>query len=101
MHVTLVHVHVQAAHIEDFIAATRANRMLALQEPGNCRFDVLQQNDDATHFVFYEVYTSADAAAAHKLTAHYLTWRDTVAPWMTSPRLGVLHRDVFAAESQR
>ena len=43
-------------------------------------------------FVLYEAYVDAVAAAAHKQTAHYLTWCDTVAKWMASPRQGVLHR---------
>jgi autoinducer 2-degrading protein len=30
-----------------------------------------------------------EAAAAHKSTSHYLTWRDAVADWMAGPRRGV------------
>ncbi len=95
MHVTLVHIHVKLDHIVDFIAASKANHLHAVQEPGNHRFDVLQQADDPTRFVLYEAYLSADAAAAHKQTAHYLLWRDTVAEWMESPRQGVPHHGIF------
>jgi autoinducer 2-degrading protein len=91
MHVTLVHVHVKPERVEDFIAATRANHRGAVAEPGNLRFDVLQQSDDPTRFILYEVYASAEAAAAHKQTAHYLAWRDAVSDWMASPRQGVPH----------
>ena len=35
-----------------------------------------------------EVYRDEAAAAAHKDTAHYATWRDTVAPMMARPRVG-------------
>ncbi len=91
MHVTLVHVHVKPERVADFIAATRANHLGAVAEPGNLRFDVLQQSDDPTRFVLYEVYASAEDAAAHKQTAHYLTWRDVVSDWMASPRQGVSH----------
>jgi autoinducer 2-degrading protein len=33
-----------------------------------------------------EIYADADAAAAHKTTEHYATWRDTVADMMARPR---------------
>lgn len=91
MHVTLVQVQVLSPHIQDFITATRANHIHSVKEPGNLRFDVLQSADDPARFVLYEAYVSAEAAAAHKRTSHYLTWRDTVAPWMASPRIGVAY----------
>lgn len=91
MHVTLVHVYVKPEHVDDFIAATRENHLGAVAEPGNLRFDVLQQADEPTRFVLYEVYATAEDAAAHIQTAHYLKWRDAVADWMASPRQGVPH----------
>ncbi len=95
MHVTLVHVHVKAPHVDDFIAACRLNHERSVQEPGNRRFDVLQSAEDPTRFVLYEAYESAAAAAEHKQTEHYLTWRESVAPWMAEPRQGVGYRGIF------
>lgn len=89
MHVTLVHVHVKPEHIQDFIAASQLNHLASIQEPGNRRFDVLQAPDDPSRFVLYEAYDNAESAAAHKATAHYLAWRDSVADWMAEPRQGV------------
>lgn len=94
MQVTLVHVHVKPEHVEAFIAATRENHEQSVQEPGNRRFDVLQAEDDPTRFVLYEAYADDAAAAAHKQTAHYLKWRDTVADWMAEPRQGVRYAGV-------
>lgn len=88
MHVTLVHIHVVADHVDDFVAEMRANHEASIREPGNARFDVLQSTADPTRFVIYEAYIDADAARAHKETAHYLAWRDAVAPWMVEPRHG-------------
>jgi hypothetical protein len=48
--VTLVHVRVKPAHVDDFIAATRRNHEASVQEAGNRRFDVLQSGDDATRY---------------------------------------------------
>jgi autoinducer 2-degrading protein len=98
MHTTLVHVHVKPEHVQDFIAATRANHEASVREPGNRRFDVLQSPDDPARFVLYEAYASAEHAAAHKLTAHYLRWRDAVAPWMAQPRKGDGYNGLFPSD---
>ncbi|MBE0434527.1 MAG: antibiotic biosynthesis monooxygenase [Methylomicrobium sp.] len=95
MHVTLVHVHVKPDHIDDFIAATKRNHEASIREAGNRRFDVLQSPENPGQFVLYEAYISAEDAAAHKQTAHYLAWRDTVADWLTEPRQGVRYEGLF------
>jgi (4S)-4-hydroxy-5-phosphonooxypentane-2,3-dione isomerase len=90
-----IHVHVKTDHIDAFKAATIANASASIREPGIARFDVAQQADDPTRFVFVEVYRDASAPAAHKETAHYALWRDTVAPMMASPRTSVKFGNVF------
>ena len=89
MHLVCVHVHVKPEHREAFVEASLENGRSSVQEPGNLRFDVLQQADDPNRFVLYEVYKDAAAADEHKQTPHYAKWRDTVAPWMQEPRQGV------------
>lgn len=95
MHVTLVRVQVKQDHIEDFISATRLNHMASIHETGNRRFDILQSADDPTIFMLYEAYASASEAQAHKQTQHYLRWRESVAPWMASPRVGAPYSGLF------
>jgi autoinducer 2-degrading protein len=97
MHVTLVHVHVSPEHIQDFIVATRANHQASVQEPGNLRFDVLQSPEDPGYFLLYEAYRSPQDAAAHKETAHYQRWRETVADWMAEPRQGIPFTGLYPA----
>ena len=97
MHVTLVHVRVKPESLAAFIAATRANHLAAVGEPGNRRFDVLQSPDDPTRFILYEAYAAAADAAAHKETAHYLAWRDAVAPMMAEARRGEPMNGIFPA----
>lgn len=97
MHVTLVHVRVKPEAVDAFIAATRANHEASIQEAGNRRFDVLQVPDDPARFILYEAYVSADDAAAHKATAHYLAWRDAVADLMAEPRRGESMKGLFPA----
>lgn len=100
MQVTIVHVHVKPQHVDDFIAASAKNHLASVQETGNCRFDVLQNADDPTRFVLYEAYASAEHAAAHKQTAHYSEWRETVADWMASPRQGIAYHGLYPQEAQ-
>ena len=97
MHVTLVHVHVKPGHVDDFIAATAANHAASVQETGNRRFDVLQSPDDPCRFILYEAYATAADAAAHKDTAHYLAWRESVADWMAEPRQGMPYNGLYPA----
>lgn len=91
MIVTFVHVWVIPEKRQEFIMACKINHEKSVQEPGNLRFDVLQDAGDLNKFTLYEAYTSEDAARAHKDTAHYQEWRDTVADWMAKPREGVKH----------
>ncbi len=92
MFVTIVHIEVHAAHLESFIRASTENHLESVKEPGNLRFDLLRSDDNPGRFVLYEAYESESAAAAHKKTAHYLKWRETVAPWMTVPREGIRYK---------
>ncbi|MFQ5655515.1 MAG: antibiotic biosynthesis monooxygenase [Planctomycetota bacterium] len=98
MFVTCVTVFVKEPHVDDFIAATRANHEGSIGEPGNLRFDVLQCRDDPTRFLLYEAYESEEAARAHKDTPHYQEWRETVAGWMARPREGIPHEVLLPAD---
>jgi (4S)-4-hydroxy-5-phosphonooxypentane-2,3-dione isomerase len=90
-----IHVHVKHDSIEEFRRATIENARASVQEPGIARFDVAQQQDDASRFVLIEVYRTPEAPAAHRETAHYAKWRDTVEPMMAEPRQRVLCNAVF------
>ncbi len=91
MIVYCVEVHVVQGKEEEFRAASAENHTETRKEAGNLRFDVLQQTEDPSRFFLYEAYVDSDAVKAHKETAHYLKWRETVAPWMAEPRRGVSH----------
>jgi quinol monooxygenase YgiN len=86
---------VKPESVEEFRRATLENARASVQEPGIARFDVVEQQDDATRFVLTEIYRDAEAAAAHKQTAHYAKWRDAVAPMMAEPRSSVKYNSVF------
>jgi (4S)-4-hydroxy-5-phosphonooxypentane-2,3-dione isomerase len=87
---SLLIVHVDVAVVPDqldaFLAATEDNARASRDEPGVVRFDVLSDRADPAHVVLVEIYRDEAASAAHKDTAHYQRWRDTVAPMMARPR---------------
>jgi (4S)-4-hydroxy-5-phosphonooxypentane-2,3-dione isomerase len=95
MLVVHVHVHVKPESVASFVEATMENARSSVQEPGIARFDVVQQQDDATRFVLIEVYHTPDAVAEHRATAHYAKWRDTVESMMAEPRHRMLYNAVF------
>ena len=91
---TFVYVHVKSENIDEFISASIKNHEASIQEDGNMRFDLLQDENDPCRFVLYEAYESKEKAAKHKETEHYLSWRKTVAPYMTEQRLGVHYKGI-------
>ena len=101
MVVTAVMVQVKPDSITGFIEATIKNHEGAVREPGNLRFDVLQNADDPSRFMLYEVYESEEAAAAHKKTAHYLAWKKAVEDWMQKPRTGVPYDVIMPPEKNK
>ena len=99
MNIVFVHVHVKPEFVDAFKQASLENASSSVKEEGIARFDVVQQSDDPTRFVLVEVYKTADAPAAHKETAHYLKWRDTVAEMMAEPRQGIKYSNIFPDDS--
>ena len=95
--VVLIYVRVLPESVEAFRAASLANAAASIREPGCVRFDVVQEAGDATRFLLVEVYRGQAGAAAHKQTAHYQTWRDTVAPMMAEPRTSKSYATVTPA----
>ncbi len=99
MQIVHVHVNVKPKFVEAFKKATIENASHSVKEPGVARFDVIQLNDDPTKFILVEIYKSEEATVAHKQTAHYLKWRDTVAEMMAEPRRGIKYSNVFPEDA--
>ena len=86
LHIAIVHAHVRPERVEAFREASMLNASESRKEAGVLRFDLLQEAEDPTRFVFIEVFRSPAAAAAHRETAHYQRWRDTVNEMMAETR---------------
>jgi quinol monooxygenase YgiN len=90
-----VSVHVKPESVDAFRTATLENARNSVQEPGVIRFDVVQQDDDPTRFLLIEIYRTGADPGLHKMTSHYLTWRETVEPMMAEPRSSVRYHAVY------
>jgi autoinducer 2-degrading protein len=100
MYVVSVTVFVKPEFVEQFIEATMDNATNTRREPGNVRFDVSRAEEDATRFLFYEVYRAKEGFLAHQQTEHYLRWKAAVADWMAQPRQGVRHHAIFFGDAK-
>lgn len=86
MNVTLVEINVKPDSVDEFLQVFRANHEGAICEPGNLRFDVLQDPKVKTRFFIYEAYQDDAAVAAHKKTPHYLACVEKLEALMSEPR---------------
>ena len=62
------------------------NARQSLLEDGVRRFDLLQQADEPTKLVLYEVYDSFEALETHRLTSHFKRWQEKAVPLLSKPR---------------
>lgn len=94
-----VHVHVKPEFVDAFKQATIESADQSVKEPGVARFDVIQQIDDPTRFVLVEIYRTPGAPGAHKDTAHYKRWSNTVMEMMAEPRQSVKYTSTFPKDA--
>ena len=72
----VVQMEVRPGRREEFLAGMAANAESSVRdEPGCLRFDVCAVDGDENRFLLYELYTHADAFAAHKASPHFAQWR--------------------------
>ncbi len=86
MNVTLVEINIKPERVNEFLDVFRANHEGSIKEPGNLRFDVLQDPDVSTRFFIYEAYQNDEAVLAHKQTPHYLACVEKLDEMMSQPR---------------
>ncbi|MEI8130813.1 MAG: antibiotic biosynthesis monooxygenase, partial [Leptolinea sp.] len=82
-----------------FINATLENARNSIKEPGIARFDILQDSNDPSRFILFEVYRTAEDPKKHKETQHYITWRDSVADMMAEQRRAIQYVNLFPEDN--
>ena len=96
----VVKLYIKEECIEAFKEITFYNSENARKEPGNLRFDVLQDTEDSNLFFLYEVYKSDEAIACHRTTEHYNKWAEATKDMMEKPRERVIAVPLCPSEEE-
>jgi quinol monooxygenase YgiN len=93
----IVHVFfkVKPEQVTVFQEIARENAHNSRKEPGVISFEVLQQQDDATKFLFAEIYRTPDDQIKHRETSHYQKWRAAVAAMLVEPYTFIKYDNAF------
>lgn len=86
MYHVVVRIEARPDKIQQLLELAAYNSGCSRQEPGNLRFDVMQQVDQPLKIALYEVYTDEAAFKAHQQTAHYARWKSEVELYQAGPR---------------
>ena len=76
----VTHVDVIPPRKDDGLAALTALGVAARAEPGNLRFEVVQQTSRPNHFTVVEIWKDAKAVEAHSMTEATRRFRDALGP---------------------
>ncbi len=76
----VTHVDVIPPRKDDGLAAVKALAEAGRGEPGNVRFEVVQQSSRPNHFTVVEIWKDAQAAEAHSMTEATRRFRDALGP---------------------
>jgi (4S)-4-hydroxy-5-phosphonooxypentane-2,3-dione isomerase len=94
----IVHVffHVKSEQIEAFKEASMENARNSRNELGVISFDVLQQQDDLSKFLFVEIYNDSNDQIKHRETSHFKKWRGAIDEMLAEPYTFKKYNNVFS-----
>jgi len=79
----VVKLKIKADSIDKFMQAAKVNGKAAREtEPGCRTFEILQDANDPTSAMLYEVYDNEAAFEAHQQTPHFKKYMDTALQWL-------------------
>jgi len=79
----VVRLKIKPDAIDKFMNAVKVNGKAArVTEPGCRSFEILQDPQDATGAMLYEVYDNEAAFEAHQQPRHFKTYLDTALQWL-------------------
>lgn len=79
----VVKLKIKADSIDKFMQAAKVNGKAAREtEPGCRTFDILQDPNDPTNAMLYEVYDNEAAFEAHQQTPHFKKYMDIALQWL-------------------
>jgi quinol monooxygenase YgiN len=93
---------IRPEHVAAFIAASLDDARGSVRDEAGClRFDVVQDADDETRVLFFEVYRDRAAFDHHLTTPHFQRWNEWVRDWMAEPAQVLTGQTVFMTEDGR
>ena len=100
MHVLVVEVRVKPGMNEKFLEVLHDDAThTEADEPGNLRFDFLQDVDDPQKFYYYEVYKDEAAIQAHRESPHYARYAAVIGDLLDGPVVRHLAKNVYPADA--
>ena len=93
----LVSLRVKQDQVDAFITATLEDVRTSLRDAGVIRFEVIQQSDDPTHVILYEVYQTREDGLAHLETEHFKNWQATIKSMLVKPPQATTYGQIFPA----
>jgi autoinducer 2-degrading protein len=101
MYVMIVSAKVKPEQRGTFLEAIEDNAVTSVRdEPGCLRFDVVLDNDDPDHYLFYEVYRDEEAFAAHRASDQFARWREAAEVSLAEP-LEATHAAMVVTRTDR
>ena len=77
------HLRVREDFVERFRDRLLRHARISLDaEPGCYRFDIQQETNDPTLFLLIEIYANQAAFETHRVSPHYLQFREDVKDWI-------------------
>lgn len=99
MYVLTVYLEVEPENIDAFKNEASVNALASSKEPGCLRFDFLQQADQPTKFMLYEVYRDESAFKdEHLKTEHYQRWVEKGVPLLVGDRVRVMYQNIVPGD---
>ena len=101
MYVLVVSAKVKPEQRGRFLEAIEDNAVCSVRdEPGCLRFDVVVDNDDPDHYLFYEVYRDEEAFRAQRASDRFAGWREAADTVLSEP-LEVTHAAMVVTRADR
>lgn len=90
-----VHLQVQAAQEEAFLAAAKELIAATRQEEGNISYDLVKSTEREQSYTMIELWKDEPATAAHNASAHFQAFVQQAGAFMAAP----MNVEVFAGEA--
>jgi len=98
MYALTVTAHVRENEADTFVQKTLECARATRKEDGNIRYDILQDEDDPSCFVIYEVYRTKDDFLLHRETPHSIKWKAETESLMTRPRKRIRSHSIYFSD---